>query len=75
LTIFIHYDIIIIVGGIRMTYEKEMERGIVKKIDNLGRITIPKAWRQVVGIEANQELNVFLIDNETIGIKINESTL
>jgi AbrB family looped-hinge helix DNA binding protein len=58
-----------------MTYEKEMERGIVKKIDNLGRITIPKAWRQVVGIEANQELNVFLIDNETIGIKINESTL
>ena len=57
-----------------MAYEKEMEKGIIKKIDNLGRITIPKAWRQVVGIEANQELNVFLIDNDTIGIKI-ESTL
>lgn len=58
-----------------MNYEKEMERGIIKKIDSLGRITIPKAWRQIIGIEANQELNVFLIDNETIGIKINGSTL
>ena len=58
-----------------MAYEKEMEKGIIKKIDNLGRITIPKAWRQVVGIEANQELNVFLIDNDTIGIRIVESTL
>lgn len=58
-----------------MAYEKEMEKGIIKKIDNLGRITIPKAWRQVVGIEANQELNVFLIDNDTIGIKVVKSTL
>ena len=58
-----------------MAYEKEMEKGIIKKIDNLGRITIPKAWRQVVGIEVNQELNVFLIDNDTIGIRVVESTL
>lgn len=53
-----------------MAYETEMERGIIKKIDNLGRITIPKAWRQVLGMELNDELNIFLVDNDTIGIRI-----
>lgn len=57
-----------------MAYEKEMKRGIIKKIDNLGRITIPKAWRQVLGMELNDELNIFLVDNDTIGIRIKKDS-
>ena len=56
------------------TKEKE-KNGILKKIDNLGRITIPKAWRQYCGITAGAELNIYMIDDDTIGIKINRSTL
>lgn len=57
-----------------MAYEKEMKRGIIKRIDNLGRITVPKAWRQVLGMELNDELNIFLIDNDTIGIRIKKDS-
>ena len=52
-----------------MVLEKE-RNGIVKKIDNLGRVTIPKGWRQYLGITAGTELNIFIIDDETLGIKI-----
>lgn len=56
---------------------KEREKnGIIKKIDNLGRITVPKAWRQFLGINAGAELNIYMLDNETIGIKVvDDSTL
>lgn len=56
------------------TQDKE-KKGIVKKVDGLGRITIPKIWRQYIGITAGAELNVFIIDDNTIGIKLNRSTL
>ena len=55
---------------------KEKERnGIKKKIDNMGRITIPKAWRQYCGITNGTELNVFMLDDDTIALKVNRSTL
>ena len=49
--------------------------GITKKIDSLGRITIPKAWRQVCQLNYGDEVVLFLVDNETIGIRKKESTL
>lgn len=58
-----------------MGIQEKEKKGIIKKIDNLGRITIPKIWRQYVGIAAGDELNVFIIDDNTIGIKLNRSTL
>ena len=49
----------------------ERERnGIIKKIDSLGRITIPKGWRQYLGIDTGAELNIYIIDDETLGMKV-----
>ena len=51
------------------TQEKE-KKGISKKVDALGRITIPKMWRQLIGIEEKGNVIVFLIDENTVGIKV-----
>jgi AbrB family looped-hinge helix DNA binding protein len=59
-----------------MSTKEREKNGVIKKIDNLGRITVPKAWRQFLGINAGAELNIYMIDDETIGIKVvDESTL
>lgn len=46
------------------------KNGITKKIDNFGRITIPKAWRQICGAEEGSEVEIIFIDEDTIEIKI-----
>ena len=59
-----------------MSAKEREKNGVIKKIDNLGRITVPKAWRQYLGINPGAELNIYMIDDETIGIKVvEESTL
>lgn len=40
--------------------------GIVKKIDTLGRIVIPKELRKVLDIEILDDLEIFTEDNEII---------
>jgi AbrB family looped-hinge helix DNA binding protein len=63
-------------GGDLMSAKEREKNGVIKKIDNLGRITVPKAWRQYLGINPGAELNIYMIDDETIGIKVvEESTL
>ena len=42
--------------------------GIVRKVDNLGRIVIPKELRRVLGIEHNTPLEMF-VDGERIILK------
>ena len=59
-----------------MSAKEREKNGVIKKIDNLGRITVPKAWRQYLGINPGAELNIYMIYDETIGIKVvEESTL
>ena len=55
-----------------MSAKEREKNGVIKKIDNLGRITVPKAWRQYLGINPGAELNIYMIDDETIGIKVVE---
>ncbi len=40
--------------------------GIIKKIDNLGRIVLPKEIRRKLKIRENDELEIFLDNDETI---------
>lgn len=39
---------------------------MVRNIDNLGRIVIPKDFRKELNIEAGTDLNVELIDNKIV---------
>ena len=43
--------------------------GIIKKIDNLGRIVLPKEIRRKLKIRENDELEIFLDSEETILLK------
>lgn len=43
--------------------------GIIKKIDNLGRIVLPKEIRRKLKIRENDELEIFLENDETILLK------
>ena len=53
-----------------------MGKIITKKIDSMGRLTIPKTLRQLCDIDYGAEVEVFLIDSKTIGVRLyNESTL
>ena len=42
--------------------------GIVRKIDNLGRLVVPKEIRTVLGWEEGQPLEIY-VDDETMVIK------
>jgi transcriptional pleiotropic regulator of transition state genes len=42
--------------------------GIVRKIDDLGRIVIPKETRKVLGIEAGDSIEIFT-EGETLILK------
>lgn len=57
-------------GGDLMNIQEKEQKGVSKKVDALGRITIPKMWRQLIGIEEKGNVIVFLIDENTIGIKV-----
>lgn len=43
--------------------------GIVKKIDNLGRIVLPKEIRRKLKIRENDELEMFIENDDTIALK------
>lgn len=40
-----------------------MSKKIVKKIDSLGRITIPKFFRELLEIELGDEIEFFIVDD------------
>ena len=55
--------------------EKEMkELGIHKKIDNLGRVVIPKKYMQTLGIKNNSFIDIQLYKNELI-LKRHDSSI
>lgn len=49
--------------------------GIVRKIDELGRIVIPKEMRRVMQIESNDPVEIFVSDNQIILAKYMPSCL
>ena len=38
-------------------------KGVVRTTDNLGRLTIPKDYRTVMGIDSDSQLEICLINN------------
>jgi AbrB family looped-hinge helix DNA binding protein len=44
-------------------------KGSIKKIDSLGRITIPSMWRKIGDIKTGDIFNVFMTDEDTIVLK------
>lgn len=44
-------------------------RGIVRKIDDLGRISIPKEYRDSLRFETSQAVEIFMTTNDEIIIK------
>lgn len=42
------------------------EKGVTKKMDSLGRVTIPITFRRILNLEENTELELSLIDNSII---------
>ena len=46
-------------------------RGLVRKIDSLGRVTLPKEYRESLNIEEGSKVEMFLL-KEGIFIKKNE---
>ncbi len=45
-----------------------MSKGNLSKIDNLGRIVIPKSIRKALNIEHNDEISMY-VENESLIIK------
>ena len=43
--------------------------GVVRRIDDLGRIVIPKEIRKTFRIKEGENLEIFITDNETISLK------
>lgn len=41
-------------------------KGVVRTTDNLGRLTIPKDYRTVMGIDSDSQLEICLINNMLI---------
>lgn len=42
------------------------EKGVIKKSDSLGRITLPIQIRRLLDIDENTELEIFVINNKII---------
>lgn len=52
-----------------------MEKKFIKKIDIAGRLIVPKFLREMLDLECGEEVELFMVDEKTIGIrKIVEST-
>lgn len=49
------------------------DTGIIRKIDELGRITIPKELRRTMSLEVGAELEIFTHDNSIILKKSSKS--
>lgn len=49
-----------------------MEKKYVKKIDIAGRLIVPKFFREFVGLELGEEVEIFMVDEKTIGIRKKE---
>ena len=49
---------------------KQEKSGIIKKIDSLGRVTIPITFRRILQIEDNEELEISLSNNQIIITKL-----
>ena len=47
-----------------------MEKTKICKIDNLGRILIPKEFRDMLGIEARDEIEVYSVDGDTAVLQL-----
>ncbi len=43
--------------------------GIVRKIDNLGRIVVPKELRQTMNIDVKDPIEIYVDDNDKIILK------
>ena len=43
-----------------------MSKGNKSKIDNLGRVLIPKSIRKALGIQQNEEITMYVEDNKLI---------
>ena len=43
-----------------------MSKGNKSKIDNLGRVVIPKSIRKALGIQQNEEITMYVEDNKLI---------
>lgn len=44
--------------------------GVIRKLDELGRITLPKSLRKTMGAETGTPLEVFVRDNNEIVLKV-----
>ena len=50
--------------------EKDMTfRGLVRKIDDLGRVTIPKEYRNELDMEIQDKVEIFLVEEGGVYIK------
>lgn len=47
-----------------------MENKIIKKVDTMGRVTIPKAIRQICNLNIGDQVEIVLKDRNTIEIKV-----
>lgn len=53
---------------------KQMPRGIIRRIDDLGRITLPKEMRRSLKLEVGDEVDIFFNDG-AICVKPNVETV
>ena len=40
--------------------------GVTRKIDKLGRVSIPKSYREELGIKEEGEVRIVMVDNQVI---------
>ena len=52
-----------------------MSKGNRSKIDNLGRVVIPKSIRKALDVEANSEISMYVEDKKLIITKILDISL
>lgn len=41
-------------------------RGIIKSMDKMGRVTIPKCFREELGIKDGAKFEIYLLENEIL---------
>ena len=58
-----------------MTEENMKATGIIRNIDELGRIVIPKEMRKKMDIKSNQPIEIYVDDNKIILSKYSPSCI
>lgn len=38
-------------------------KGVTRKLDNLGRVTLPQEYRKTLGMKERQEVEIFLLES------------